>query len=352
MKATRRFGMCSATLVAAMMIVNSTTTLAEPLVTGDLTIYYDFDNFTNTVIDGSGNGFNGKVQDATRNILDGATGRQQITTTGTITNDKSNPKRGTGAIRFTQPSVGSGDPVFVDLDGGVIKANFPSRLPQTAVTYAAWLNLEPINTTIGGVGNWNSPASIFQGSTGGPGHGNPYFQLEGDGRIRVALRDEYGANIVNSGSDGFIGHPFPNQPDIDSMGAAPMPWPANEWFHVAVTYDKNANSGAGYFAMYYNGNVIRSGPANGMAGPSDLGQWDQRPFDVNGNYFDGLALGTIYDSGGRRFHGMMDEVYIFTRALSSAEIGRLAGVPEPGSLWMLLLGLAVVTAWRRSRCSG
>lgn len=308
---------------ACTLLVWQSVAQAQPLVTGDLVIYYDFDNFTNTVMDGSGNGFNGKVQDMTRNMLDGATGRTEIMTTGTIVNDKSNPKRGAGAIRFNQPESPSENPVFVDLDGGVIKATHPELLPSTAVTYAAWVNLAPVDAAKG----WNSPASIFQGSTAGPGHGNPHIHAEGSGAIRVALRDEFGTNIVNSSQNGP--HPFPNQPDIDSMGAAPMPWPTNEWFHVAVTYNKDADNGAGDYGIWYNGVKIQGGPANGAAGASDLGQWDQRPFDAGGNFFDGLGLGAVYDSGGRRTQGMMDEAYIFRRALSEEEIGMLVNFAPP-----------------------
>ena len=304
---------------------------AAPLVTGDLTIYYDFDSFTDTVMDGSGNGFNGKVQDGTRNVLDGDTGREDLHTTGVISNDTSNPRRGAGAIRFTQTdqtwqdpnaadptAVVLQDPVFVDMDGGHIKATHPELLPQTAVTYAAWVNIEPINATNG----WNSPASIVQGSTAGPGHGNPHFHAEGAGNIRFTLRDEFGSNVVDSKS-GFSDHPFPNQPDIDGSGAAPQPWPTNTWFHLAGTYDETA----GEWALYYNGVKIRGGLPIGV-GP--LGQWDKREFDARANFYDGLGLGAVYDSGGRRLHGMMDELYIFHRALSAAEIQTLYNIPAAG----------------------
>jgi hypothetical protein len=297
------------------------------LVTGDLTIYYDFDDFTNTVMDKSGNNFHGKVQDGIRNVLDGVSGHADLVTTGTITNDKSNPKRGAGAIRFTQSEIAGEDPVFLDMDGGVIKATAPSKVPSSAVTYAAWVNLEPVNTSIGGDGNWNSPGSILQGSTAGPGHAVPHFHAEGDGSFRVSLRDEFSQNIANANGPPFSAHPFPNQPEIEASGAAPEPWPANEWFHVAATYDKNGNNGAGKFALYYNGELIRTTEANGSAGPADLGAWDLRTF---GMYYDGLAVGAVYDSGGRRLHGMMDELYIFTRALSEAEIGMLYNIAPPG----------------------
>jgi len=62
-------------------------------------------------------------------------------------------------------------------------------------------------------------------------------------------------------------------------------------------------------------------------GAIDLGVWDDRGM---GDYFDGLGIGAVPDSGGRRLHGLMDEFYIFDRALSPAEIGALAMTASPG----------------------
>ncbi len=226
-----------------------------------------------------------------------------------------------------QPAVAGEDPVFLDMDGSVIKTDFPTKLPTTAATYAAWVNLEPVNTTIGSGDDWNNDGSFVQGSRLG-GHGVPHFQIHGDGTFRLTIRDETGGNIVDGGSAPFTGRPFPNQPDIDANGAAPMPWPANQWFHLAATYDKNANGGVGEFAMYYNGTKIRSGAPNGPAVGSDIGAWDLQQF---GNYYDGLGIGAVYDSGDRRLHGMMDELYIFTRALSPAEIQTLFNIAPSGA---------------------
>lgn len=311
--------------VAAMPALGST-----PLVTGGLTIYYDFDSFTNTVMDGSGNGFNAKVQDATRTALDNG---NTLLTTGVISNDTTNPKRGAGAVRLQQSGELFEDPVFLDLDGGVIKANFPAKVPKAATTVAAWLNIPEIRTDLGGNYNWNASGSILQSQTAGPSFSG-HYQLEGDGRIRWALRGELQAqNIVNSSGAPFTGgHPYPNQPDIDANGASPEPYPLNEWFHVAFTYDKNANGGAGEFGMYFNGVKIRGGAPNGLTdgeptGAIDLGAWDDRGA---GDFFDGLGIGAVPDSGGRRLHGLMDEFYIFDRALTPTEIGKLAMVASPG----------------------
>ena len=321
---------CSAEFfaIACIAVCASPNVRAQPLVTGDLTIYYDFDAFTQTVIDGSGNGFNGKVRDKTRNMLDEGV---ELSTSGVISNHTAMPKRGAGAIRFTQSPILGDDPVFLDLDGSAIKANAPTKVPKEAITVAAWLNLPEVNATIGGQGNYNAPASIYQAASSGPSFVT-HFHAEGNGTIRLALRGESQAqNIVNSGGAPFADHPYPNQAEIDSSGADPEPWPLNEWFHVAFTYDKNASGGAGEFAMYFNGVKIRSGAPNGQTsgvptGPIDLGDWDLRAV---GDFYDGLGIGAVMDTGGRRLHGLMDEFYIFSRALSDAEIGTLVTLAEP-----------------------
>ena len=317
----------TAIIKAAILISAASTSphalSAAPLVTGGLTIYYDFDSFTNTVMDGSGNGFNAKVQDGTRSALDNG---NTLFTTGVISNDTTNPKRGPGALRLQQTTETIEDPVFLDLDGGVIKANAPEKIPKTAMTVAAWLNIPEIRTDLGGQANWNASGSILQTTTAGPSFSG-HYQLEGNGSLRWALRGELQAqNIVNSSGAPFSAHPFPNQPDIDANGAAPEPYPLNEWFHVTFTYDKNANGGQGEFAMYYNGVKIRSGAPNGLTdgfptGAIELGNWDDRGL---GDFFDGLGIGAVPDSGGRRLHGLMDEFYIYNRALSPSEIATLA----------------------------
>jgi hypothetical protein len=311
--------------IACVILLGRAPVAAQPLVTGDLTIYYNFDSFTDVVMDGSGNGFNGKVRDSTRNMTDQFE-IGQLTTTGVVSNDTSNPKRGAGAIRFTQSDVPGDHPVYLDMDGGVIKANHLSKVPSAAATYAAWVNLEPLNVANG----WNVDASIVQGSTAGPGHAVPHLQAQQDGTFRLSLRDELSNNIANTSGGGspWTVHPYTNQPAIDAdPNTPPEPWPANQWFHLAATYDKNANGGAGEFALYYNGTKLRGGPANGTAGAVDLGAWDIRGI---GQYYDGLGVGAVYDSGSRRLHGMMDELYIFTRALSEAEIQTLVNIAPPG----------------------
>ena len=210
-----------AVAVAVAVAMGAMQAVAQPLVTGDLTIYYNFDNFTDVVTDGSGNGFNGKVRDATRKMTDEFE-RGELFTSGVISNDMSNPRQGAGAIRFMQPAVAGEDPVFLDMDGSVIKTDFPTKLPTTAATYAAWVNLEPVNTTIGSGDDWNNDGSFVQGSRLG-GHGVPHFQIQGDGTFRLTIRDETGGNIVDCGQCSVFGQPFPINRIL--MPTVPLPCP-------------------------------------------------------------------------------------------------------------------------------
>ena len=315
MAVARKLDLWAGVTVACAALIGGTNVEAQPLVTGDLSIYYDFDSFTDVVMDASGNNLDAKVRDTTRKTLDEGF---DLFTSGVISNDTSNPLRGAGAVRFSQSALGEAeDPVFLDLDGSVIKANAPTKVPKEAITVAAWVNVPLLNMP-----GQNNPGSILQAASSGPSFVT-HFHIEGDGRIRLALRGEFQAdNIANSSGAPFVGHPYPNQPEIDANGAPPEPWPIDEWHHVAFTYDKVANS----FSIYYDGTEIRTGAANGNAGAIDLGAWDLRAF---GDFYDGLGIRAVMDgAGGRRLHGLMDEFYIFTRALTDAEIGTLALVDD------------------------
>ena len=133
-----------------------------------------------------------------------------------------------------------------------------------------------------------------------------------------------------------------------------MPFPIHEWHHTAFTYDKNANAGAGEFAIYFDGVKIRSGPPNGLTGgvptgPIDMGSWGLRAMT---DFYDGLGIGAVMDTGLRRLQGMMDEFYLFTRALTPTEIHILANpqlVPEPTSCGLLVIALGLIAGSRRRR---
>ena len=89
-------------LTILAVVLCQRTGVAQPLVTGNLTIYYDFDEIVNNQFcDESGNGFHGTIHE------DGP---------GTLTLETVNALRGAGAARFQQSTNPSDPPVFVDVD--------------------------------------------------------------------------------------------------------------------------------------------------------------------------------------------------------------------------------------------
>jgi hypothetical protein len=303
---TSRFGLTTLAVAALVVATCQRTSVAQPLVTGNLTIYYDFDEIVNNqFLDESGNGFAGTINE------DGP---------GTLTLETGNALRGAGAANLQQSANSSDPPVFVDVDGKNITDNFPDRLPTSGLngengfTVAAWVNV---------TANDSGDQSVFQGRTSDGGHGVPHFQLQGNGKLRTTFRNQTGGTVVNAPQV------FTDGSETNTAAA----YPANEWFHYAGTYDMDSNT----WAMYYNGAQIATGTGTGEA----LGDWGGQPGD-----FFAAGIGTVYDSGGRRLDGLVDEFYVFNRALSVSEIGTLA-VPEPTSLVLIPFGLCGLLAARR-----
>lgn len=295
----RRTTSCLVGLLACMSVWGSTA-VAQPLVTGNLTLYYDFDEIVTNddgvkqFLDESGNDFPGTIHEG-----DPDTDVEP----GTLTLNTENPLRGAGAALFTQSPSGEDLPVYVDVNGQHITQNFPELLPtgglndQFGLSIAAWLNV-----TANDVGD----QSVFQGRTSDAGHGAPHFQLQGNGKLRMTFRDQNGATIVDA-----------PQVFVDGGEQSSEVYPVDEWFHYAGTYDADE----GLWAMYYNGELINEGDARG-----DLGDWGGQV--EQGDLF-AAGFGAVYDSGGRRLHGSMDELYVFNRALTAEEIVTLANPPEP-----------------------
>jgi len=128
-----------------------------------------------------------------------------------------------------------------------------------AITIELWLNPESYCTS----NNCNiiEKSSAFWGWTGGPG--TPYFGLA----------------------------------NVNSLGAI-SPLVPNTWTHLAMTYDKNLQK----LYIYVNGQKVNSASSSGSMGISGY------------NLFIGQG------SGAGNFRGSMDEIKIWSRALSDAEI--------------------------------
>gem|GEM_PF-6174454 len=305
MRLATRWG-CFALVIAVLAAMACPgAAVAQPLVTGNLTLYYDFESLGagdgnevfGVLADGSGNGF-----DADIHVGD----PEFDLTPGTFGIDGSDPFRGVGAGQFVQSEDSFDLPVYADVRGEVITADHFDKLPAAtnAVTYAAW-----IKTTK----NDSGDQGIFEARTSDAGHGVPHFQLQGNGKLRTTFRNQTGDTVVNA-----------PQVFIDGTEDSGIKYPVDEWFHYASTYDKSTDT----WVMYYNGVAIASG-ASEPGTDGNLGDWGgQKDF---GDFF-AAGFGAVYDSGGRRFDGLLDELYVFNRALDASEIAKLAMVGTSGDL--------------------
>ena len=100
-------------------------------------------------------------------------------------------------------------------------------------------------------------------------------------------------------------------------------YPFEEWFHYAGTYDGTTDE----YAMYYNGQEIIRDFSNLIPGipPGDWGGQE-----ASGDWF-AAGFGAVYDNfGSRRLDGLMDELYVFSRALTAEEVLALFEIPPPG----------------------
>lgn len=109
--------------------------------------------------------------------------------------------------------------------------------------------------------------------------------------------------------------------------------PFQEWVHLAVVKDGDS------LQAYFNGvpagsTTIVNDFANAMA------------FFIGGEPRPGNT-----PRGSEHFNGFIDDVRLYDHALSAAEVGDLAGIPEPGTLTLLALAGTCMFASRKQRTS-
>jgi hypothetical protein len=177
---------------------------------------------------------------------------------------------------------------YLDLDS----PHYPAAdIPKSAITLAAWANCRK-------TGQEHAIISCRAADNTWVVHP----QINNDGTFRWLLRAKGSAQIFNLNGVGTHG------------------W--DEWLHYAGTYDSVTGKGI----LYINGEVCAaSTPTPGML----IADWGT-----------GARVGYNIDNA-RPFTGLMDELYLFTRALSQAEINDLlalealpsekASHPKPGN---------------------
>jgi len=159
---------------------------------------------------------------------------------------------------------------YLDLDG----SNFPAEdIPTSAMTLAAWVKCE----------NTGEHHAIFDARTGA-GTWIIHPELRSNGQFRWVLR-AYGMS------------------PIFDIHAGSVTW--GQWLHYAGTYDKES----GKAILYINGQVVSE-----VDLPSGT--------DIAGDWGDGARVGLNIDSA-RPFTGLMDDFFMFKRALTQSEIKKV-----------------------------
>ena len=108
---------------------------------------------------------------------------------------------------------------------------------------------------------------------------------------------------------------------------AGTPVSLDTWYHIAVVVTKNSGSDTTY-AVKVDNEAVSTSPLYGLA----LSEANHNAFEADGNF---LAIGACNDNGtpDSFVNGTMDDVAIFTKALSSSEITAIYndGVPKDES---------------------
>ena len=265
---TRCFAILSLVALAAM-VVGSVS--AAPQVTGDLVFYYGFNSIDGTTVtDGSGNGHDGTI-------------------TGSVTQTTGGPRG--NAARFWNDAL---DAPGVDWNFITLPTIPNSELPIDAITVAAWYNVHETEFDIQSFFNtwsrndvWATTCVINRGS---------------EDTYRFTLRDYNWQNIAEC------------RTDVDPT-TGPY-W--DQWTHIAMTFTTSTpGTTDGKMCVYENGKLI--GTADALNDSKLLNDWGDEDELTKGS----TRVSTEGDNC-RQIFGALDEVYVFGRALTAAEIGVLA----------------------------
>ena len=152
---------------------------------------------------------------------------------------------------------------FDGVDDGVEVTNAPALASPTALTLAAWINSRDPSATAS-----QMVLGKYSGAVGGP------YMLRLNGANRVRFRA--------------------GNTQMTTSAVIPA---ANTWYHLAATYDGSE------LRVYVNGVSVASLPAGAPQADNGLK----------------LTIGRFSD-GGSPFNGLLDDVRLYSRALSAGEV--------------------------------
>jgi prepilin-type N-terminal cleavage/methylation domain-containing protein len=165
-----------------------------------------------------------------------------------------------------QKAAGQGQGKYsLSFDGSTAYVGVPDSpifdITQDGFTYEAWIKPS----------SFPNPDNMFMG------HFLPYFEVSSSQRLHMSMnaagaqQSVYGNTTLNP----------------------------NTWYHAIATYDKN-----GYMKIYLNG------VQDGIAGP----------YLTPGNYNSNFYIGKYSSGSSFMFTGLIDEVRVYSRALTAFEI--------------------------------
>ena len=193
---------------------------------------------------------------------------------------------------------------YLHLTDDALPANVPTG--NGSYTITAW-----INTTVYGEGYIGANSIVGWGTYGVDGQVN-------------AFRTNRGVD----GGDGLTDYSWGPGYDIVRYGTVSD----GVWHSVAVTYDSTTKAKQLYLNGYKLG-LSMTMPTGGL----NIGAANFRVGSTN--------------SGGEFCNGLLDDVRIYDTALTSSEIGTIAGIPEPSTIILLVTGLIglLAYAWRKRK---
>jgi len=208
----------------------------------------------------------------TNNILWYSAARNgDVSATGTITDYSASLNDGTLVANAYMEGDGANKGIVLDGTGDEVTVG-SLDLSGSAITFSAWIYAVA----------WEGSSPFISHVSGIEDTGSAYIRF-GD----ALLANNKLQFVLNIGGE----------EKLDGVSTLNT----DAWYHVAATYDGNE------MIMYINGNFENS--RDDISGN----------FSASGNFM----VGDSFGSHGREFHGILDEVMVWQRCLSSSEISDL-----------------------------